>query len=550
MHSVPAEVRPVFGLGDELITEDNIILKGNRALIPKSLQPEYLKILHKGHPGVEATKRRARESMFWPSVSDDIEASVKTCSTCNCLINKKSQSDYMQFLNCLVPKTEHPRELNHFRPVALTSLLMKTMERIIFCQLRSLVCTVRDPLQFAYRPDIGVDDAVIYLMHWALTHLESTGSTKFSDDSAIVGCVSDGNEQEYRDIIKDFVDWLTIQGLDIELVDKFKYLGVHLNNRLDWLDNTDALYKKGQSRLYLQRRLGSFGVSKTLLRTFYDTVVASAILCAIVCWVGGSTERDRKRLNKLVRRASSVLGCPLDLVEEVGERRMLAKLRIIMNNTSHPQCRKERYRRMSMCNLTEKSCRALSSVLSSKYTSLRELDLSMNNLQDSGVKLLSDGLKNPHCTLELLWLCKCNLTEESCAVLSSVLSSNSSSLKDLNLSGNKLYDSGVKKLSEGLKDPNCKLEILWLEWCSITDEGIVALVSALRSNASSQLKELDLNGNKPGNSGVTQLKDLLQDRDSKLETLEYHGFCSGLSVSGGHFILDDGSSAETQSQQN
>ncbi|KAK3545669.1 hypothetical protein QTP70_009563 [Hemibagrus guttatus] len=102
-----------------------------------------------------------------------------------------------------------------------------------------------------------------------------------------------------------------IQGLDIELVDRFKYLGVHLNNRLDWLDNTDALYKKGQSPWTRTR------VNKTLLSTFYDTVVASAILYAIVCWVGGSTEQDRKRLNKLVRRVSSVLGCPLDLVEEV-----------------------------------------------------------------------------------------------------------------------------------------------------------------------------------------------------------------------------------------
>ncbi|KAK3567883.1 hypothetical protein QTP86_027321, partial [Hemibagrus guttatus] len=157
---------------------------------------------------------------------------------------------------------------------------------------------------------------------------------------------------------------VTIQGLDIELVDRFKYLTVHLNNILDWLDNTDALYKEGQSRLHLLRRLWSFGVSRTLLRTFYDTVVASAILYTIVCWVGGSTERDRKRLNKLFRRPSSVLGCPLDLVEEVGERRMLAKLRSIMNNTSyplygtveilcssfssrllHPQCRKEHYRR-------------------------------------------------------------------------------------------------------------------------------------------------------------------------------------------------------------
>uniref|UniRef100_A0A671W157 NACHT domain-containing protein n=1 Tax=Sparus aurata TaxID=8175 RepID=A0A671W157_SPAAU len=57
---------------------------------------------------------------------------------------------------------------------------------------------------------------------------------------------------------------------------------------------------------------------------------------------------------------------------------------------------------LSDCNLSERSCEGLSSVLSSQSSSLRELDLSNNDLQDSGVKLLSSGLKSSHCELEIL----------------------------------------------------------------------------------------------------------------------------------------------------
>ncbi|KAI3360675.1 hypothetical protein L3Q82_002540 [Scortum barcoo] len=41
-------------------------------------------------------------------------------------------------------------------------------------------------------------------------------------------------------------------------------------------------------------------------------------------------------MDRLVRRASSVLGCPLDSVEVVGNGRMMAKLSSLLNNTSHP----------------------------------------------------------------------------------------------------------------------------------------------------------------------------------------------------------------------
>ncbi|KAK2815393.1 hypothetical protein Q5P01_025860 [Channa striata] len=118
---------------------------------------------------------------------------------------------------------------------------------------------------------------------------------------------------------------------------------------------------------------------------------------------------------------------------------------------------------LSGCNLSERSCEGLSSVLSSQSSSLRELDLSNNDLQDPGLKFLCDGLKSPHCQLETLRLSGCLLTDEACASLASALSSNPSHLRELDLSYNHPGDSGVKLLSAGLEDPHWRLDTLRVE---------------------------------------------------------------------------------------
>ncbi|XP_070782327.1 protein NLRC3-like [Enoplosus armatus] len=146
---------------------------------------------------------------------------------------------------------------------------------------------------------------------------------------------------------------------------------------------------------------------------------------------------------------------------------------------------------LSGCNLSRRSCGTLASVLTSKNSSLRELDLSNNDLHDRGVELLSAGLKSPHCRLEILGLSGCLVTGKGCAFLASALNSNPSHLRELDLSFNHPGDSGVKLLSAGLDDPQWKLERLKIDHCG---------KSRLKPSPFRYFCELPLNPNTAGRS--------------------------------------------------
>uniref|UniRef100_A0A673A696 NACHT domain-containing protein n=1 Tax=Sphaeramia orbicularis TaxID=375764 RepID=A0A673A696_9TELE len=124
---------------------------------------------------------------------------------------------------------------------------------------------------------------------------------------------------------------------------------------------------------------------------------------------------------------------------------------------------------LSGCNLSDRSCEALSSVLRSQSCSLTLLDLSKNDLKDSGVKILSDGLKSPGCRLDTLRLSGCLITEEGCSSLVSALKSNPSHLRLLDLSYNHPGDSG-EELSALVEDPHWRLDTVryGLNFCELT----------------------------------------------------------------------------------
>lgn len=72
-----------------------------------------------------------------------------------------------------IPKKGHTKVVNDLRPVALTSLVVKAMERIIKSSITKTVDPLMDPLQFAYRAGRGVDDAKLFILETIHTHLET-----------------------------------------------------------------------------------------------------------------------------------------------------------------------------------------------------------------------------------------------------------------------------------------------------------------------------------------------------------------------------------------
>lgn len=131
-------------------------------------------------------------------------------------------------------------------------------------------------VQFAYQPGISVEDTIILLLHQFLPHLENMGGHCKSNIFffLLFQCLQQNTtttaeeELEYK-VVTNFVELckknhfkingsktkekvinfchkvtlsalVNIQGVAIEVVSACKYLGVHLNNNLDWSHNTDA----------------------------------------------------------------------------------------------------------------------------------------------------------------------------------------------------------------------------------------------------------------------------------------------------------------------
>lgn len=79
---VPEELAVYYKDRDQFTTEKELILKGDRLVIPRKLRLMLIKELHVSHSGISSSIRRARELFYWPGMTADIKDFVARCEIC------------------------------------------------------------------------------------------------------------------------------------------------------------------------------------------------------------------------------------------------------------------------------------------------------------------------------------------------------------------------------------------------------------------------------------------------------------------------------------
>ncbi len=188
---------------------------------------------------------------------------------------------------------------------------------------------------------------------------------KFADDMTVVGLISNRDETNYRSEVSRLAGWcrdnnlslnvektkeivvdfrrvhtqhapLTINGATVERASSTKFLGVHITEDLSWTNNTAALAKKAQQRLYFLRKLRRARAPTPIMCTFYRGTIESILTSCITVRYGTCNASCRKSLQWIVRAAEKIVGVSLPSLQDIYRTRLTRKALSIAGDPTHP----------------------------------------------------------------------------------------------------------------------------------------------------------------------------------------------------------------------
>ena len=67
---------------EALSIKSGLITCGNRIIVPREMRPEMLQYIHEGHQGTERCLPQARNTVFWPKMTYDVQELIERCIIC------------------------------------------------------------------------------------------------------------------------------------------------------------------------------------------------------------------------------------------------------------------------------------------------------------------------------------------------------------------------------------------------------------------------------------------------------------------------------------
>ena len=84
-------LKPYFDNASHFTIQDDILMYDMRLVIPQELQLDILNRIHDGHLGIIKCKGRTYNSVWWPTVTSQVEAMCRRCTTC--ILNQENRKE-------------------------------------------------------------------------------------------------------------------------------------------------------------------------------------------------------------------------------------------------------------------------------------------------------------------------------------------------------------------------------------------------------------------------------------------------------------------------
>ena len=127
-----------------------------------------------------------------------------------------------------------------------------------------------------------------------------------------------------------------IDGTAVEKVEGFKFIGIHITDKLKWSTHIDSVVKKAQQRLFNLGRLKKCGLSTETLTHFYRCKIESILSGCITGWYGNCTTHNQNALPRVDWYAQRITGGKIPALQDTYSTRCHRKAKKIIKDNNQP----------------------------------------------------------------------------------------------------------------------------------------------------------------------------------------------------------------------